>query len=343
MCRSNDLNTLLKTEVYNRKCITSNTIPILENCETLFVNCVFEEKHGEKLYLKDVINHLQNLSIERGLEDNEIVKSMIEQLVSFQEYVKNIKKGSKGERFARKSLEKITIPSHIFENIELSFNGVTTEDDFIVVNENGIFVIEVKFCESDMCITNDGFLVPTYNQHASLGSRNILDQVSNERHVVINQLSENLESEDLQTLSKKVHSIVLFANKNKRLYDKSNSTNVLYCHNVASYISSFNNGEKLSQDEIDSIINILKNKEVNIEYDIDFDLDQLRESFIEGICLLENSNIDECEEEQQIETPKSAPITKKKTWKPDWISMAIGSITTGIGVACYKYYINRTA
>lgn len=325
MSRTQELDLYLSSELYNRKCFPSNVISILENCEKLIINTVFEEKHGEKLYLDHVVEHLQSLSIENGVEDSEEIVKMLEMITAFKQYIKDIKKGCKGERYARKALEKLIIPSHIIDNIQLSYNDVTTEDDLIVVNENGLFIIEVKYSDKNMCITKDGFYVPADDRYVSLGTRNVLEQVSNERYVISNILSKKLNILDTKTLNQKIHSIVLFANRDRRLFDESRSGNVLYCYNVASYISNYDNGIKLTDEEINSYINVLKDSQEQTEYQIDFDLDALRNCIVNGMSLLDEKMTyvvdNTCEEIEDIIEKSDS----KSQWNFDWKSALLGA------------------
>lgn len=345
MSRKEDLNLKLGMIIHNQKCTHNDLIPILEACENQLITTIFEETHGEKLYLDHVIDHLKNLSVERGLDNCPEVITMIDNLISFKSFIKDLKKGSKGERFARKALNRIYIPCSILENIQLSYNDSTTEDDFIIIAQNGIFIVEVKYSDNDMCITRDGFYVPTHNPDVSLGTRNVLEQIANERYVVANVLAEKLGIQDIQSLQDKIHSVILFANNKKRLYDQSLSDNVLYCYNISSYISTFDNGIVLTQDEINDYISVLQNNSENTEYTIDFDLDALRESFVEGLCMLEKAESlsSASTRPQPTENTLSEKPTKKR-WEFDWISAGIGGLAAGLGFACYKCYtIAKTA
>ena len=345
MSRKEELNSKLKMIIHNQKCSHNNLIPTLEACENQLINTVFEETHGEKLYLDHVISHLKNLSIEKELDNCPEVVTMIDNLISFKRFIKDLKKGSKGERFARNALNKLSIPCSILENIQLSYGDTTTEGDVIVIAKNGVFIIEVKYSDNDMCITRDGFYVPANNQVVSLGARNVLEQIANERYVVANVLSEKLGIQDIQSLQDKIHSVILFANNKKRLYDQSLSENVLYCYNISSYISTFDNGIVLTQDEINDYLSDLQNNSENTEYTIDFDLDALRESFVEGLCMLENvESLSSASTKQQPTENTISEKSTKKRWKFDWISAGIGGLATGLGFACYKCYtIAKTA
>lgn len=345
MSRKEDLNLKLETIIHNQKCAHNDLIPILEACEKLLITTVFEETHGEKIYLDHVISHLKNLSVEKDLDNCSEVVTMIDNLISFKRFIKDLKKGSKGERFAKNALNRLSIPCSILENIQLSYGDTTTEGDVIVITQNGIFIIEVKYSDHDMCITRDGFYVPANNQVVSLGARNVLEQIANERYVVANVLAEKLGIQDIQSLQDKIHSVILFANNKKRLYDQSLSENVLYCYNISSYISTFDNGIVLTQDEINDYISVLQNNSENTEYTIDFDLDALRESFVEGLCMLEKSESLSSAPTRPQPTENTFPEKPtKKRWEFDWISAGIGGLAAGLGFACYKCYtIAKTA
>ena len=339
MSRKEDLNSKLRPIIHNQKCTHNDLIPILETCENQLITTIFEETHGEKLYLNHVINHIKNLSIEKELDNSPEVITMIDNLTSFKSFIKELKKGSKGERFAKKALNRISIPCSILENVQLSYNYSTTEDDFIVIAQNGIFIVEVKYSDNDMCITRDGFYVPAHNPDVSLGTRNVLEQIANERYVVANVLAEKLSIQDIQSLQNKIHGVILFSNNKKRLYDQSLSENVLYCYNISSYISSFDNGTLLTPDEINDFVSVLQNNAENTEYEIDFDLDTLRESFIEGLCILEKAESSSTVSTKPLPAEKQIPENQpQKRWKFDWISAGIGGLATGLGFACYKCY-----
>lgn len=132
----------------------------------------------------------------------------------------------------------------------------------------------------------------------------------------------------------------LFANKKHRLFDESNSGIVKYCYNISSYISDFNQGLKLSNDEVEEYTNLIRECEVSKEYDIDFDLDQLRTSFIEGLCILENEIVTD-QKEPVIEDVKSSLKNKIKAWKLDLASASIGGLCTGLLIFSYEYFMKN--
>lgn len=348
MNRQTDLNTYLYPYLHKQYCLNSQKLPISELGEKAIISCIYEDTHGKRLYLDDVIDHLQALSIKNNVSDDENVIEMINRLYSFQDYIKSLKKGSKGERFARKALERMTIPCNILENIELNYKDVQTENDIIVIAKTGVFVIEVKYSDNHMKITHDGFLLPIDHHYPSFNSKNVLDQVENERYAVRRTISDSLHIDE-ELLDKKVHSIVLFANKDKRLIDSSHSAKVKYCFNISSYISNFNDGIYLSDEEIVMFTKTLEEHKHEQEYEIDFDYDGLRKSLVIGIDIIENGisshsieSVEPDKKDDVIKHTENQSATTNTKWNWDWKSASIGSVTTmftiGAGLFIAKKY-----
>ncbi|MBQ6755522.1 MAG: NERD domain-containing protein [Oscillospiraceae bacterium] len=66
--------------------------------------------------------------------------------------------GNRGERYARRVIKGVLRPGdRAFHNVKISFDGKRTELDNVIVNKNGVFVIEVKSYKGRLVGGEDDF------------------------------------------------------------------------------------------------------------------------------------------------------------------------------------------
>lgn len=317
MMRKQELNDRLSLNIYNKSCKHSEIENTVCEIEQSIVDVVFEEKHGQNLYLSDVIQHLNYQIDKTNLQNNEIVNNMMNSLYNFQSYIKYIKSGIKGEKtteFILSSLKNETY-CKILLNVSLGSGLFNSEADNIVITKRGIFIIETKMRKQNMIITEDGYFVSHKNKKTK--GINVLDQLETQEILV----REYLRNKGFKLNNCLVHTYLFFASKDYEVNDYSESGKVLRINNLNSTILNNDSFINLSNEEIDAYANALSKLSTDELSRIDFNLDSLRNNFVEGIILIEK-------ELKKIEEP----VSIKEKWRFDIKSALIG---TGIAGSIY--------
>ena len=168
-------------------------------------------------------------------------------------------KGKFGEDSVLKILNLYKDQYTILSNIRVELDGSSSESDFIIVCDKGVFVLEVKNhgSENDRFeIAEDGLWTIIKN-----GKREIRDNVAeqNNRHCAINQtiLNRELKARGIDTDYIKCKSIIVLAN-NKVLISNKSLNVVVRPSEIITYIENLNVEERLSKDLQQEIANIFK-------------------------------------------------------------------------------------
>lgn len=335
-----DTKAILQSSMYNRCCYHSEVVPILEKCADDLGKIFLESIEGDRVFIDDIIEEIRRCASLRGLEYDPRIVCLIDRLEDYHFNLRNQKKGTKGERFAAGKLKRLSVKNFRLENVQLNYDNNDTEIDQIVITEKGIFLIEVKYCDQDMCITKEGHFLQMNRRFVTLDTINILEKMSDKKYILRSLIAEALNIDDIQRISKQIHPVIFFANNRANCDYKQSGANLVYCHNAVSFIENYQTDVKLSSLEMEAYQKAIESCAVKKEYDVGFDLDSLRESVIQVVELFEQSaQVSLTEEEISIpETKEESPSLK---WKFDWKSAAIGSLITGggfgIGYVTYKY------
>lgn len=328
MNRKEKLNNRLVPIICNKSCKHSEQERELRKIEQSIVDVIFEEEHGNNLYLYDVLNYLENQVNKTSLANNKIVVNMMDKLYKFLNYMKTIISGLKGEKTTIRLLSELNNDTYcrILSNVSLKDGFFNSEADNIVVTKRGIFLIETKTRKQNMIITEDGFFIPQKNSNRGCNGTNVLDQLEEQEFLI----RDFLRKKGFKLNNCLIHSYMCFATKDFRVDDRSQSGKVLNIHNLNSTILENQSFINLTNEEIDAYADALSELESDEVSEIDFNLDELRVALIDGIVLIEK-------ELKEIDDSK---LIKQK-WKLDWKSALIGG---GIASGTYgmfeliKYY-----
>ena len=172
--------------------------------------------------------------------------------------------GYRGEALGQKKLRKLKKYGYdVFANMKLNYNGHKSEMDFIIVGDNGIFIIEVKNIKGNITgHSDDQYLLQTKRtKHNTYDNSfyNPLKQVNT--HVF--KLSEYLKAnsfnywiEGLVYFPKK-HSTILVKN-NKKIFSKKNSRSLL------KHIKDHEGRESISKSNQEKIKDLIKKYAIQI-------------------------------------------------------------------------------
>lgn len=174
------------------------------------------------------------------------------------------KKGKDGENNVANQLNLFKDNFIILNNIRVELEGQSSESDFIVICDKGVFAIEVKNhgnINSMIEISSDGRWTMTNN-----GKKEVKDNVSaqNNRHCAINQtiLNKELKNRGINTDYIKCKSIITIANDKVAL--RNNSMNiVLRASEIITYIENLNTDTKLDRRLQEEIANVFKERNLS--------------------------------------------------------------------------------
>lgn len=168
------------------------------------------------------------------------------------------KKGYDGERYVANTLSLYKDNYIILNNIRVELEGKSSESDFVIICDKGIFVIEVKNhgnANSSIEISSDGRWVMNKN-----GRKEVKDNVSaqNNRHCAINQslINKALKENGYDGEYIKCKSIIVIANDNVEIKNHSMNT-VLRTSEIITYIENLNSEYELPKDLQEEIKGIL--------------------------------------------------------------------------------------
>ena len=195
----------------------------------------------------------------------------------FTKPVTNSSKGSLGEAKVNSKLNPIigekVIHRQINNLILVDEYGKSHQIDHVEIRENGIFCIETKNYSGWIFGTEDN---EKWTQCLS----------NNEKHHFFNPLKQN--KSHAYHLSKaldnkyRINSIVVMVQNNA---DKIKCSNVINLNNLRTYLKNFNDGTKLSTEEMDEIYNkLLANRSTISDKKHVDNVRQTQEEFRRGIC-----------------------------------------------------------
>lgn len=240
--------------------ITENGIFIKEN--------FYEFKPDEDCYSKEDLDLLREVFLVEIEDVNKMIKRRHNALELVRECLNKVTleamttaKGKKGEDNVYNSLKLYTDNYFILKNIRVELKGESSESDFIIVCDKGLFAIEVKNHGNEngtIEVAQDGQWSMIYN-----GRKTIKDSVSaqNNRHCAINQnlLNRKLKEKGIDTEYIKCKSIIVIANEKVGINNKSMNI-VVRPSEIITYIENMNTETTLNKElqlEIANIFNEL--------------------------------------------------------------------------------------
>lgn len=225
-------------------------------------NCLtsgYTEKDNE--YINQYLP-LNKQQIQPAIRKRNKLLNEIKTLQSEAIFQKNITaKGKFGEDNVSKILDLYQDQYTILKNIRVKLDGSSSESDFIVICEKGVFVLEVKNHGSE----NDRFEIAEDGLWTIIkkGKREIRDNVAeqNNRHCAINQsiLNKELKNRGINTDYIKCKSIIVIAN-NKVLLNNKSLNVIVRPSEIVTYIENLNTDVKLDKSLQEEIASIFKER-----------------------------------------------------------------------------------
>lgn len=267
---------IMMKSVYSRKEVEAE----LRDFQKQLVSKVFEEAHGRELRIDDVQVHINELAVEKGVEQsNEIVK--------FNERTEKLKiliakeiAGNKGERHMKKTLKMIKEKNRFLVNLELSDDDFVSEIDGVVITRKAIFLLETKYSVKNMMITMEGNYVESENPHNIYC--NLGEKVNTKEYLLRMALKKAGFDKDI-----KIEKIVVFSNNRKELSNKFSYISSCYCSQLPHIIDEYDGDDIYSLEDIDKISAIFCRAQSSREYKLNFDFNEYRFVFADALAITE--------------------------------------------------------
>lgn len=158
---------------------------------------------------------------ENVVKPNESVKEFCKQYNGLKRQLRIVNNGLKGEQDTYKALKMLDYKIDILQNICLPLGDETVEHDIIVVCENGIFTIEVKYVsKSDAEITAQGLL----------NNKNVVEQSRKHVHS-LKRIFADTKFADVP-----VYPLIVFSNDRCDVYSDNDNIKVCYRNDIESII-----------------------------------------------------------------------------------------------------------
>jgi hypothetical protein len=174
---------------------------------------------------------------------------------------KKLASGLEGEQASIKMFEGLSSDFTVITDLEIEIEGKKSQIDSVVVSSNGVFIVEVKNIKGEIVGKADEqyIKINKVGQKGGEYSKDIYNPVKQVNTHVF-RLSKLLKSNNLNIW---VQGMVYFSNKESQVYFKGESTPVFSYNEdgekqLRQYITDYRK-HKISKDEQDNIIKILKN------------------------------------------------------------------------------------
>lgn len=227
--------------------------------------------YKESATMLEFLNELKGIQ----LEDNEDAAKQLNFEINIDSYKynsmrafsENMFKGFNAEDIM---MEKIGHLEGLLDNITLEANGQTVELDAIIINDSGVYLIEVKNYRADTIVFEASGMA--YRQNNDKSERlDILDQVSRARNMIRDIIGPNIN----------IYNVIVFADDETRIVDHMNHENIKVLHmDLLSFLFQNGTNHKPENKEIKSLLKKAETRER--KYDC-YDVERVKSEFIQAI------------------------------------------------------------
>lgn len=186
---------------------------------------------------------------------------------SMRAFSENISKGFRAEEIMMKKIGHL---DGLLDNITLEKNGQTVELDAILVNDDGVHLIEVKNYSADTIIfESSGMAYRNRRNHSE--KIDILDQVSRARNIIRDIIGPNIN----------IYNVIVFADNNTKVIDHMNNENIKVVHmDLLSFLFQNQTNHKPENKDIENLL--LESRVEERKYDF-YDVTRVKSDFLDSI------------------------------------------------------------
>ena len=246
-----------------------------------------EEKPRAKI--QEIRKHYEQMNIERGHIADAEFDRFFHSSFDFQNEIKGMLSGKKGEKFTANALNKLNANHEIIRNVELESEGVKTELDYVVVTGKAIFILEVKNTSRDIIIDNDG-------NYIRVGKHMHLEyNISEKMDLREKMLRELLNNAGIYNVS--IQSFLVFTNNRITVSNYCNNISTTFLNQLPYLIDNYNGWTLYSTDRIAEIKESVEKAIFEHMYSVNDDIYRVKEDFVNLVIALGTE--DETENKKQ--------------------------------------------
>lgn len=244
----------------------------------------------------EIINKI-NINV---LEDLNIYNSLIDSKNNLENYYKYLKSkaeifkndyysilmGNEGEEAVNNQLSIYNDILHNFSNIRFEVDGISIENDNLIVSPFGVFSIEVKnmgvSSKFTIKLEKDGRWKRIYNNGNEEIMKNVTEQTYRHVGLVQKMLNNRLKEKGYLGEYIYVQTLIVFANENVNIINESDIP-VLRISNIYHHIIN-NSKQKLDENTIKLIIEIIENEKLELKK---YEIEEIKEYLFDLVSDLE--------------------------------------------------------
>ena len=237
---------------------------------------------NSKAKVRDIYNYLSKLNDESENVADAKLEKFKHSCGKFNNEIMREISGIKGENLIFSYLQKLRSKNVILRNVEIEYNGIHTEIDFLVFTRKAIFIIEVKNSTLDIFINEDGEMF-------RYGDRNNFD--SNIKEKI--KLREELITKILNNagiIKTNFASFVVFTNNRIQIENHCRSLNVVFLGQFPYRIDRYNGWEMFSEEHIDEMVDAVNTVRLSKKYRSNLNIGIIKNDFADVVATLEEYN-----------------------------------------------------
>lgn len=247
------------------------------------VTLTFDEDHAATADLKiwDVENHLEQLNKDCGNVADEELNRFKEGSKTLCNLIKAEISGNRGEYKAFRTLAYLQKDHIILKNVELKDGDMRTELDAVVINTNGITIVEVKNTSKNIFIDENGNYYRT-GEYLSWDC-NIAQKMDLKEELLRGVLAKD-GIEDVE-----INRIVVFTDNRIEVQNKFSKIRTCFVSQLSYIIDGFRSDKHFSMEDMEHIEGLIRTAECKEAYPFSFDVNQYKTDFATLMVVLEDA------------------------------------------------------
>ena len=247
------------------------------------VTLTFDEDHAATADLKiwDVENHLDQLNKDCGNVADEELNRFKEGSKTLCNLIKAEISGNRGEYKAFRTLAYLQKDHIILKNVELREGYMRTELDAVVINTNGISIVEVKNTSKNIFIDENGNYYRT-GEYLSWDC-NIAQKMDLKEELLRGVLAKD-GIEDVE-----INQIVVFTDNRIEVQNKFHQIRTCFVSQLSHIIDGFRSDKHFSMEDMEHIEGLIRTAECKEAYPFTFDVNQYKTDFATLMVVLEDA------------------------------------------------------
>lgn len=273
---------LEKLSAMNKKCYSrEELLPEMLKLQEQLANLTFKSAEGNYRMI-DIYNELLARNAKVGYLANNELQKYKNLSISFNQEICGYISGRYGENLAYNALGKMKSDHVVLRNLELDDGENHTEIDLLVIKKGFVTIVEVKNTKMDAFIDSEGNYLKKkgYNRlfDCDLGSK------MNLREQMIRTILDKNGYQDM-----KIKKVVVFT-KNIQIHNEYDGFETCYLFDLAYTIDDFYGSKIQFRKELEDIGNLIQTEDKNSYYPATFNIEELKETFVEVLMKIESSN-----------------------------------------------------